>query len=113
MAKAAAVPLPLQGDPWNLISGVCSDSRDLALVPLVDRRGTWKERKPTGVELRSLVALALEPAGELVAGCEDLLNFAHLKQFPSVTPSPLVLLSPYFPPCHVPVSLSAQMFLGI
>lgn len=29
------------------------------------------------------------------------------------TPSPLVLLSPYFPLCHVPVSLSAQMLLGI
>lgn len=36
----------------------------------------WRERKPTGVELRSLMTLALGSAGELVAGCEDLHDFA-------------------------------------
>lgn len=45
-------------------------------------------------------------------GCEDLLNFAYSSEAVPFSPFP-VLLSPCFPSHHVPVCLTAQMFLGI
>lgn len=48
----------------------------------------WRERKPAGVELRSLVTLALGPAGELEAGYEDFQNFAWSSETVPFRPLP-------------------------